>query len=59
VNVWRFVPVPGVDEEAVRTLPEQGRHKAILQHSPSRRMASLRLPNGLEMSRPARSWNLS
>ena len=53
VNVWMFVPVPGVYEEAVGTLPEQGRHKPILQHSPTRRMASLRLPNGLEMSRPA------
>ena len=32
VHMRRFVPVPGVDKEPVRSYAEQGRHTPILQH---------------------------
>ena len=32
VYMRRFVPVRGVDKEAVRSYAEQGRHTSILQH---------------------------
>jgi hypothetical protein len=43
VHMRRFVPVPGVDEEAVLPYAEQGRHSPILHH----------LARGMSVDQPA------